>query len=134
MRKKIIMGIMTMALATNLLGCGFVHITFGSEDKKSETTSDAKSKDDAYNEAMAKAADDAMNKAIDEDNLTGDSKSNGVNATQLVTVYVPENGTTFMIPSIAKMKDKYNAEDVVKKVIELSNGAFDKQSKVLDVH
>lgn len=129
MKRVLILGLV-LTLALSLGGCKAIHITIGEDSKEVTSTSDTKNKENV---------NDSTN--IEKDTLTessaeSDSKpsSTGTSLSNLATVYVPDNGRTFMIPSIAKMKDNYTAEDLVRKTIELSNGAFDKQAKVIDVH
>ena len=102
-----------------------------SED--SDSPSNVKEDKEKYSDVLYDGSDSTIKQNSGQDS-NSNTNNTAVVGSSIITVYVPDNGDTFMIPTMCRMPEGYNAEDVVEKVIEKSNGAFDSKSKVLDVH
>lgn len=102
-----------------------------SED--SDSPSNVKEDKEKYSDVLYDGSDSTIKQNSGQDS-NSNANNTAVVGSSIITVYVPDNGDTFMIPTMCRMPEGYNAEDVVEKVIEKSNGAFDSKSKVLDVH
>lgn len=99
----------------------------------SDSTSNVKEDKEKYSDVLYDGSDSTIKQNSGQDS-SSNTNNTAVVGSSIITVYVPDNGDTFMIPTMCRMPEGYNAEDVVEKVIEKSNGAFDSKSKVLDVH
>lgn len=139
MKRIIILGLIcTMALGS--MGCGLpIKVTFGDSATKTESTAKAEDKNSTEEDRNTKEEESTYDsyERLANNNSSSETTSKSTGSTSLAslaTIYVPDNGRTFMIPSIAKMPEGYTAEDIVRKIISESNGAFDNKAKVIDVH
>lgn len=103
------------------------------DSEDSDSPSNVKGDNEKYSDVLYDESNSTIRQNSDRDSSTNRNNT-AVAGNSIITVYVPDNGDTFMIPTMCRMPEGYNAEDVVRKVIEKSNGAFDSKSKVLDVH